>query len=83
LWRWLNSDAFCPWKHRSWIFPRDPNFASKAGLILDLYQRAWDGAFHWVPINYVIFAEEKTRIQAPPKTTGLPLANEGLSPNNR
>ena len=39
LWRWLNSDALRPWQHRSWIFPRDPNFADKAGPILDLYER--------------------------------------------
>jgi hypothetical protein len=44
LWRWLSSDALRPWKHRSWIFPRDPNFAAKAGPILDLYQRVWEGA---------------------------------------
>src|ERR1041384_4778542 len=30
-----------PWQHRSWIFPRDPNFATKAGPILDLYHRVW------------------------------------------
>src|SRR5262252_463328 len=41
LWRWLSSDALRPWQHRSWIFPRDPNFAAKAGLILDLYYRVW------------------------------------------
>ncbi len=28
--RWLNSDAIKPWQHRSWIFPRDPEFAAKA-----------------------------------------------------
>ena len=63
LWRWLSSDALRPWKHRSWIFPRDPNFASKAGPILDLYQRVWEG----VPLgadDYVICADEKTSIQA-------------------
>ena len=63
LWRWLSSDALCPWKHRSWIFPRDPNFAGKAGPILDLYQRIWEGA----PLgadDYVICADEKTSIQA-------------------
>jgi len=63
LWRWLSSDALCPWKHRSWIFPRDPNFARKAGPILDLYQRIWEGA----PLgtdDYVICADEKTSIQA-------------------
>src|SRR5882724_4017937 len=37
LWRWLSSDALRPWQHRSWVFPRDPNFASKAGPVLDLY----------------------------------------------
>jgi hypothetical protein len=25
-----------PWRSRSWIFPRDPAFAAKAGRILDL-----------------------------------------------
>jgi transposase len=34
LWRWLSSDAVRPWQHRSWIFPRDPHFADKAGPIL-------------------------------------------------
>src|SRR5512132_4489455 len=23
LWRWLNEAALRPWRHRSWIFPRD------------------------------------------------------------
>jgi hypothetical protein len=43
LWRWLSADALRPWQHRSWIFPRDPDFASKAGRILDLYARLWQG----------------------------------------
>ncbi len=43
LWRWLSEDALCPWRHRSWIFPRAPAFATKAGRILDLYARAWEG----------------------------------------
>jgi hypothetical protein len=74
LWRWLSSDALRPWKHRSWIFPRDPNFAAKAGPILDLYQRVWEGA----PLgadDYVICADEKTSIQARRrKQPTLPLA---------
>ena len=37
LWRWLSADALQPWRHRSWIFPRDPQFAEKAGRVLDLY----------------------------------------------
>ena len=60
LWRWLSSDALCPWKHRSWIFPRDPAFASKAGPILDLYQRLWEG----VPLSsddYVIPSRSAAR----------------------
>src|SRR6266699_6732546 len=43
LWRWLHQDAIRPWQHRCWIFPRDPEFAAKAGRILDLYQRLWKG----------------------------------------
>jgi hypothetical protein len=37
VWRWLSEDAIKPWQHRSWIFPRDPRFAERAGPILDLY----------------------------------------------
>src|SRR6202012_3272085 len=44
LWRWLGQDALRPWRHRSWIFPRDPRFARKAGRVIDLYQRRWKGA---------------------------------------
>ena len=39
IWRWLSSDAIKPWQHRSWIFPRDPDFAAKAARVLDLYAR--------------------------------------------
>ena len=31
LWRWLAEDSIRPWQHQSWIFPRDPDFAAKAG----------------------------------------------------
>jgi hypothetical protein len=33
LWRWLSREALCPWRYRSWIFPRDPQFAAKAGRV--------------------------------------------------
>jgi len=36
LWRWLSQDALRPWHHRSWIFPRNPQFARKAGRVLEL-----------------------------------------------
>jgi hypothetical protein len=63
LWRWLSQDALRPWRHRSWIFPRDPDFARKAGRILDLYERRWEGR-SLGPREYVLCADEKTSIQA-------------------
>jgi hypothetical protein len=63
LWRWLHEDAIRPWYHRSWIFPRDPDFAAKAGRVLDLYARQWQGG----PLQddeFVISADEKTSVQA-------------------
>ncbi len=61
--RWLHRDAIRPWYHQSWIFPRDPDFAAKAGRVLDLYARTWQGE----PLggdDYVISADEKTSVQA-------------------
>jgi transposase len=52
-----------PWQHRSWIFPRDPNFTTKAGLVLDLYQRLFAGQTLGDD-EYVVSADEKTSIQA-------------------
>jgi len=63
LWRWLSQDALRPWRYRSWIFPRDPEFALKAGRILDLYERRWQGV-PLGPREYVLCADEKTSIQA-------------------
>jgi len=63
IWRWLSSDAIKPWQHRSWIFPRDPDFAAKAARVLDLYARR----FGDTPLRcdeFVISADEKTSIQA-------------------
>jgi len=63
LWRWLDADAIRPWRHRSWLFPRDPRFAERAGPILDLYAHRWEGR-PLGPHDYVISADEKTSIQA-------------------
>jgi hypothetical protein len=52
-----------PWQHRSWIFPRDPNFETKAARVLDLYARTWQGA-ELGPDDYVISADEKSQLQA-------------------
>ena len=61
--RWLAKDAIKPWQHRTWIFPRDPNFATKAARVLDLYQRLFDG--HTLRADeYVISADEKPGVQA-------------------
>jgi hypothetical protein len=63
LWRYLAEDAIRPWAWRSWIFPRDPQFAEKAGRVLDLYERRWQGErLH--PGDYVISADEKSQLQA-------------------
>ena len=63
VWRWLNADAIRPWQHRCWIFPRDPQFAVKAGRILDLYQRRWQGKL-MRDDEFVLSTDEKTSIQA-------------------
>jgi hypothetical protein len=63
IWRWLSEDAIKPWQYRSWLFPRDPEFAIKAGPILDLYQKKWMG-MPLGPRDYVISTDEKTSIQA-------------------
>lgn len=46
-----------------WVFPRDPDFAGKAGRILDLYARQWQGSL-LKEDEFVISADEKTGIQA-------------------
>ncbi|SFJ17719.1 Transposase [Streptosporangium canum] len=61
--RILAAAALKPWQYQSWVFIRDPDFAIKAGRVLDLYQRVWDGR----PLGgdeYVISCDEKTSIQA-------------------
>jgi DDE superfamily endonuclease len=63
VWRWLHEDAIRPWFHRSWICPRDPDFARKAGRILDLYEGVWEGQSLGAE-EFVISADEKTSIQA-------------------
>ena len=63
VWRWLGEDALKPWRYRSWIFPRDPDFERKAGLVLDLYRGCWQGP-PLRPDEHVVCADEKTSIQA-------------------
>lgn len=82
LWRWLHQDAIRPWQHRCWIFPRDLNFASKAGRILDLYQHQWQGQELHAD-EFVLSTDEKTSVQARcrlhetvPPQPGLPMKVE-------
>ncbi len=63
VWRWLAEDAIRPWNYRSWIFPRDPRFAERAGPILDLYEGRWEGEL-LEPGDFVVCADEKPSIQA-------------------
>lgn len=63
VWRWLHEDAIRPWQHRTWIFPRDPQFGAKAGRILDLYAGHWEGR-RLRGDEFVLSADEKTSIQA-------------------
>jgi hypothetical protein len=63
IWRWLHDRSLKPWQQRSWIFPRDPDFQPKAGRVLDLYARRFEGRrLH--PGKYVICADEKSQLQA-------------------
>lgn len=63
IWRWLHDAAIKPWQVRSWLFPRDPDFAEKAGRVLDLYARRFEGR-RLRPDELVISADEKSQLQA-------------------
>ena len=63
IWRWLDDDAIRPWTFRSWIFPRDPAFEAKAGRVLDLYGRRFEGKALGCN-DFVVSADEKPSIQA-------------------
>ncbi len=63
IWRILDQDVLKPWQHQSWLYPRDPRFAEKAGRVLDLYAGWWEGA-PLTPEDQIVSADEKTSIQA-------------------
>jgi DDE superfamily endonuclease len=71
VWRILDADTIKPWRFKYWIFPRDPQFADKAGPILDLYAGSWQG--HALgPNDCILSADEKTSIQARLRDDSLP-----------
>jgi DDE superfamily endonuclease len=74
--RMLTEDTPKPWRHRSWIHPRDPNFRERAEVILGLYEGMWNGRRLGAG-DLVVCADEKPSIQARrrrvvPPAPGLP-----------
>src|SRR5258708_7651891 len=63
VWRILHEADLKPWRYEYWIFPRDPHFAEKAEVILDLYAGFW-GDKPLGANDYIISSDEKTSIQA-------------------
>ena len=52
-----------PWQYQSWLFPRDPDFAAKAAVILDLYQGFYQG-LRLQPGDRILSVDAKPSIQA-------------------
>jgi len=52
-----------PWQYQSWIYPRDPGFAAKATVILDLYQGVYQGK-RLRPGDRILSVDAKPSIQA-------------------
>jgi transposase len=52
-----------PWQYQSWIYPRDPNFAAKASVVLDLYQGRYEGK-PLRPGDRILSVDAKPSIQA-------------------
>ena len=52
-----------PWQYQSWIFPRDPDFAAKAAVILDRYEGFYQGQ-PLRPGDRIVSVDAKPSIQA-------------------
>jgi hypothetical protein len=52
-----------PWQYQSWISPRDPDFAARASVILDLYQGFHQGT-RLRPGDRILSVDAKPSIQA-------------------
>jgi DDE superfamily endonuclease len=63
VWRILDGDAIKPWQYEHWIFPRAPDFFTKAAVVLDLYEGYWQGE-RLDPFDRILSSDEKTSIQA-------------------
>ncbi len=63
LLRILAENPVKPWQYQSWIYPRDPDFAAKATVILDLYQGFYGGK-PLGPGDRILSFDAKPSIQA-------------------
>ena len=63
LLRILAENPVKPWQYQSWIYPRDPDFAAKAKVILDLYQGFYQGE-PLGPGDRILSFDAKPSIQA-------------------
>jgi transposase len=61
--RILAENPIKPWQHESWIFIRDPDFAAKATVVLDLYAGTFGGQRLGAD-EHVISIDAKPSIQA-------------------
>src|SRR5579864_1847766 len=61
--RILSEHPVKPWQYQSWISPRDPDFAAKAAVILDLYQGHYQGT-RLQPGDRILSVDAKPSIQA-------------------
>jgi transposase len=52
-----------PWQYQSWIYPRDPDFAARTTVILDLYQGFYQGQ-PLRPGDRILSVDAKPSIQA-------------------
>ncbi len=52
-----------PWQYQSWIYPRDPDFAARATVILDLYRGFYQGQ-PLGPGDRILSVDAKPSIQA-------------------
>src|SRR5271154_4732172 len=80
--RILAGNPVRPWRYQSWIFPRDPDFETKAKVILDLYQGFYGGE-PLRPGDRILSFDAKPSIQARernhatlPATAGRPVRVE-------
>jgi transposase len=63
IWRILAEHPIKPWQYKSWIYPRAPDFAAKATVILDLYQGLYQGK-RLRPGDRILSVDAKPSIQA-------------------